>query len=105
MGDSCGSTAVAGSAACFVEMLSDYHTNTSFLSHILLIVFDCLAVIIIIIIIIRFSSLDFVSLSPARTSQQEANAVALMQRHIRGALTRRAIKKQTTAAPYHCINQ
>lgn len=32
------------------------------------------------------------------TSQQEANAVALMQRHIRGALTRRAIKKQTTAA-------
>jgi len=34
-----------------------------------------------------------------RTSQQEANAVALMQRHIRGALTRRAIKKQTTAVP------
>ncbi|CAJ1460346.1 unnamed protein product [Effrenium voratum] len=32
------------------------------------------------------------------TSQQEARAVALMQRHIRGALTRRAIKKQTTAA-------
>lgn len=32
------------------------------------------------------------------TSQQEARAVALMQRHIRGALTRRAIKKQTTAS-------
>ncbi|CAK9011879.1 unnamed protein product [Durusdinium trenchii] len=32
------------------------------------------------------------------TSQQEAQAVALMQRHIRGALTRRAIKKQTSAA-------
>ena len=33
------------------------------------------------------------------TSQQEARAVALMQRHIRGALTRRAIKQLVEQAP------